>query len=83
MIRRQVLVLRIELLLIFFNRYRHFVGKNIGGAGDWIIYFTLLTFLSATNFNGNICVTLPPVPFELPGDAMVLIIGGFSIFVLE
>lgn len=42
----------------------------------------VLTFLSATNFNGNICVT-PPVPFELPGDAVVLIIGGLSIFVLE
>lgn len=40
------------------------------------------TFLSATNFNGSICVT-PPVPFELPGDAIGLIIGGFSIFVLN
>lgn len=62
---------------------QHDNASNEGNSTEKEVSTRILTFLSATNFNGNICVTPPPVPFELPGDVIVFIIGGFSIFVLE
>lgn len=42
----------------------------------------LLTFLSATNLKGKICVTPLPAP-KLPGDVSELFDGDFSDFVLQ